>query len=275
MIELPEAIVLARQLNDTVRGKRITHAAANASPHKFAWYSGDPAAYAGLLQGRTLGEARGFGSRVELDAGDLMLCFCEGINLRFYADEKGTPEKHQLLLTFQGGGALAAAVAMYGGIFLDSPEAIRADKYHKAAMEAVSAVGDAFTPGFFNSLLSDGALKLSAKAFLATQQRIPGLGNGVLQDILYNARVSPKRRVNTLSTEELAALYVSIRKTLSDMARLGGRDTEKDLYGEPGGYATVMSRNTAGRPCPRCGETVKKEAYMGGSVYLCPGCQKA
>lgn|GEM_PF-2077218 len=30
------------------------------------------------------------------------------------------------------------------------------------------------------------------KAFLATEQRIPGLGNGVLQDILWTARIHPK-----------------------------------------------------------------------------------
>ena len=42
MIELPEAVVIARQITETLGGKRITSAVANASPHKFAWYTGDP-----------------------------------------------------------------------------------------------------------------------------------------------------------------------------------------------------------------------------------------
>jgi len=41
MIELPEAIVIARQITETLGGKRIASAVANASPHKFAWYTGN------------------------------------------------------------------------------------------------------------------------------------------------------------------------------------------------------------------------------------------
>ena len=53
----------------------------------------------------------------------------------------------------------------------------------------------------------------------------------------------------------------------------GGRDTEKDLLGNAGGYRTLMSRNTLGRGCPVCGQEVVKEAYLGGTVYYCPVCQ--
>jgi len=42
MIELPEAFVLSRQINETVSGKTIKNVIAAQSPHKFAWYSGDP-----------------------------------------------------------------------------------------------------------------------------------------------------------------------------------------------------------------------------------------
>jgi formamidopyrimidine-DNA glycosylase len=58
MIELPEAIVLSKQVTETLAGKRIRHAEANHSPHKFAWFSGDPAAYPGLLAGRVIQDAR-------------------------------------------------------------------------------------------------------------------------------------------------------------------------------------------------------------------------
>ena len=45
MIELPEATVVTQQIAETLTGKRIASAVAGASPHKFAWYSGDPATY--------------------------------------------------------------------------------------------------------------------------------------------------------------------------------------------------------------------------------------
>jgi formamidopyrimidine-DNA glycosylase len=57
------------------------------------------------------------------------------------------------------------------------------------------------------------------------------------------------------------------------MAEQGGPDTERDLFGQPGGYRTVLSRNTAGTPCPACGSIIVKEAYLGGSIYYCPRCQ--
>lgn len=36
------------------------------------------------------------------------------------------------------------------------------------------------------------------KAFLAAEQRFPGIGNGVLQDILLESGIHPKRKISTL-----------------------------------------------------------------------------
>jgi formamidopyrimidine-DNA glycosylase len=115
--------------------------------------------------------------------------------------------------------------------------------------------------------------KLSAKAFLATEQRIPGLGNGVSQDILWHAKIHPKRKINTLSGEEFKQLFRSVQTILNKMTELGGRDTEKDLYGNNGGYLTKMSKNTSGSTCPDCDGLIIKETYLGGSIYYCRNCQ--
>jgi len=58
------------------------------------------------------------------------------------------------------------------------------------------------------------------------------------------------------------------------MTEKGGRDTEKDLFGQNGRYKTLLSKNTVNQPCPNCGNTIMKEAYLGGAVYYCPVCQK-
>ena len=57
------------------------------------------------------------------------------------------------------------------------------------------------------------------------------------------------------------------------MTDKGGRDTEKDLFGNFGKYKTILSKNTYKNPCPNCGGTITKEAYLGGSVYYCQICQ--
>jgi formamidopyrimidine-DNA glycosylase len=57
------------------------------------------------------------------------------------------------------------------------------------------------------------------------------------------------------------------------MTNMGGRDTEKDLFGNIGGYKTILSKNTFKNPCPHCGDAIVKETYLGGAVYFCPTCQ--
>jgi len=247
---------------------------AAASPHKFAWYSGEPGEYDAMLAGKQVGEAAPCAGRIEIKADDIILRFAEGINLRFYEPGEKLPIKHQLLIEFEDGSALAATVAMYGGMWCIPEGAPDDDIYTKAAKEAVPPLSDQFDYDFFKSLINDKSIKMSAKAFLATEQRIPGLGNGVLQDILLNAKTHPKTKMNTLTEEQLRELFSSIKSTLAEMVRRGGRDTEKDLFGNPGEYRTKLSKNSLPYPCQNCGGALKKEAYLGGSIYFCEGCQK-
>jgi formamidopyrimidine-DNA glycosylase len=143
------------------------------------------------------------------------------------------------------------------------------------AREKPSPLSQKFNEDYFNRLVSAQEMqKLSLKALLATEQRIPGLGNGVLQDILFNAKMHPKKKVNTLSGKEKEDLFGSVTTTLFDMVFQGGRDTEIDLFNHFGGYRTVLSKNTVNKPCPVCGTTIKKEAYLGGSIYYCEKCQR-
>ena len=57
------------------------------------------------------------------------------------------------------------------------------------------------------------------------------------------------------------------------MTAKGGRSTEKDLYGKPGGYASVLTAKTLALPCPACCGAITRAAYMGGNVYFCANCQ--
>jgi formamidopyrimidine-DNA glycosylase len=84
----------------------------------------------------------------------------------------------------------------------------------------------------------------------------------------------PKKKVNTLAGTDKEALYNSVKATLSAMVARGGRDTELDLFGNPDGYKTILCKNTVNKPCPVCRTIIKKEAYMGGSIYYCEKCQR-
>lgn len=273
MIELPEAVTLASQLTETVQGKRIAGVIAGHSPHKWAWFHGDPDGYDQLLSGKSVGRAVSHGGFVDVEVERARLVFAEGVALRFHEPGAVRPEKHQLLVEFGDSCALSGSVRMYGGLWafddgeFDNP-------YFEAARAAPSPLSDDFDRLYFDRLV-DGiqGRKLSVKAFLATEQRVPGLGNGVLQDILFEAGIHPKRKMLTLGPAEMDSLFKAVRLTLAEMTRLGGRDTENDLHGRPGGYKTKLSRNTVGQECPKCGGTIEKARYMGGSIYFCAGCQ--
>ena len=71
----------------------------------------------------------------------------------------------------------------------------------------------------------------------------------------------------------MEVLFGSVKSTLKEMRDCGGRDTERDLFGKPGGYPTVLSSKTLALPCPVCGGGLKREAYLGGNIYFCPMCQ--
>jgi len=272
MLELPEAVVIAKQINVTLKGKRITSAIANQLPHKFAWYTGDPRDYNKRLAGKTIGMATAYGGNVEIGADDMILLISAG--MRYHAKGEKLPKRHQLLIEFDDSTAFSVSVQMWGGIFcFKEGEKGGLQDYH-LAKEKPSPLSDQFDRAYFNSLFNDGTSKLSAKAFLATEQRIPGLGNGVLQDVLWTAKIHPKRKMSELSGKEITGMYNALRTVLKKMAKQGGRDTENDLFGHPGGYKTVLSKNTVGKGCPVCHTKIRKEAYMGGSIYYCKKCQR-
>ncbi|MEQ8201361.1 MAG: endonuclease VIII, partial [Syntrophomonadaceae bacterium] len=207
-------------------------------------------------------------------AGRARLLFGDGVNLRFHPKGGKRPARHQLLIDFGDGSALSASVQMYGGLWC-FPDGEFDNPYYLAAVWKPSPLEIGFDRSYFLTLL-DGpeSDKLSAKAWLATGQRIPGLGNGVLQDILYNARIHPKRKIGSLTGDEKEALFEAVKDTLAEMVAQGGRDTEKDLLGQAGGYKTKASKLTVGGTCPVCKGTIRKETYLGGSIYYCDGCQK-
>lgn len=66
MMEIPEAAVLARQVQDTVLLKRIIRVSAAQSPHKFAWYSGNPNTYHGALADQTPNNVAHWGGMLEV-----------------------------------------------------------------------------------------------------------------------------------------------------------------------------------------------------------------
>lgn len=273
MIELPEAIVLSKQLNNALTGATVTEVFNSNSPHKFTFFYGNTSEYKQLLVGKRILSVRECGIFINISLEDnIKISFNDGIKLYYGNSYSKIPEKYQLLLTFSDEKFLAFTVTMYGGIAVY--KGMFKNEYYEKNLYNLSPMDRKFDMTYFQNLMNKEKKNISIKAFLATEQRVPGIGNGVLQDILFNASINPKRKILSLEQEEKEKLFQSIKSTLLNMVEHGGRDTEIDIYGNKGGYITTMSKKTYKHKCLRCGSAICKENYMGGSVYYCPNCQQ-
>ena len=277
MIELPESRNLADQIKEHLLGKTVNNVDANKSPHKFAWFSGDPMGYHDKLSGKSITGSNSYGGMVEMvfDTGtnQIRLVLNDGVNIGYYGPGEKLPPKHQLRIEFDDFSSLVFSVQMYGGLLI-MESGTEENEYYISSKTKISPLSEENTEEYFFGLMNAVKQNYSIKAFLATEQRFPGLGNGVLQDILWNAKVHPRRKLETLTQQEKEAVYKSVKQTLFEMTAAGGRDTEKDIFGCPGGYKTKLSSKTKDSPCPVCGDIIEREAFLGGNVYFCPICQK-
>lgn len=272
MYELPERMRQAQQVDEAIRGRTVTEVEAAHTPHGFAWYTGDPAMYTGMLMGKVVKGACYDAGALRITVGDMDLLITTLIKL--YPPGKKLPDKHQLLLGFDDGIHLVFSVTMWGAMFcFPSAQDAKWLPHGHIRTEQLNPLEEGFTLEHLKSLLPQEG-KLSVKGLLATGQRIPDLGNGMVQDILFEAGLRPMHDAFALTEEQWKRLYDATCQVTRRMVEQGGRDTEKDLYGNPGGYRTILSRKTVESPCPRCGGSITRKAYLGGNVYYCESCQE-
>lgn len=275
MIELPEAITIAGQMNEALTGRRIASGTQGNSPHKFAFYTRSAEEYERILAGRTVGQAvaRGSSIVVSLEPEYLLVLGEGGERILLHDSEATLPKKRQLLLRFEDGSALTVSVSGWGAAQLFTWPELEAHPY--AGRVGVSPLEAAFTFDYFDGLF--GTLgpddPASVKAFVISKPGVYGVGNGYLQDVLFRARIHPRRPARLVDADERRVLYDAIRETVSAAVALGGRDSERDLYNQPGCYHRILDSTAVGQPCSVCGAAIEKIQFLGGSAYFCPCCQ--
>jgi formamidopyrimidine-DNA glycosylase len=121
--------------------------------------------------------------------------------------------------------------------------------------------------------------RTAIKALLLDQRAVAGIGNLYSDEILWSARIRHSRRADRLTRPQVARLHASMVTTLSAaIAQRGSSladEQYRDLYGAIGAYQ--LSHNVyarEGRPCPRCGGTIRRVRAVGRSTYFGPRCQR-
>ncbi len=273
MIEIAEAYAFSKQMNHVLRGLSVVDVQVLMSPHKFCWLTGDNSYYEEHILGNIIKEVKSSAHHIRIMFEDgYELTIAEDVNLE-YKPLKLKTNKHQLSLTFNNDDVLEFKVKLYGFIYLGNEHTLKEHyPYYEKAIDSIFPTNPQFTYDYFIKQTGLDQNKGSIKAALATNQHIVGLGNGTLQDILFDAKLSPKRKVVTLLEQDKRVLYESIVKKIDEMIVFGGRNQVLNMFGEKGGYEVIMSHDRS--LCPVCQNELKKEAFMGGKVIYCPVCQK-
>ena len=97
---------------------------------------------------------------------------------------------------------------------------------------------------------------------LLDQSLVAGIGNMWLAETLWEARLSPWRRLRDVTREELRHTLETAARLMS-AALVGGRPRKRHAY------------RRAGRACPRCGTAIRSRGQGDANriAYWCPACQ--
>ena len=249
MPELPEA-ERARQALESVLGRRI---AAIDDTDTYVCRPHQPGEIASALVGHTFASAHRRGKFLWLDTEDgptlgLHLGMAGSIALEGPADK---PLWDRFSVEFEDGTSFALRDKRRLGRAVLNPD--------------FSHVGpDAADVGRedFRSRVGRGNAPLKAR--LLDQSAISGVGNLLADQILWQARLHPRRTASSLQAEDLDALRREVRSALRTSIRRGGAHT--------GDF--VQARGPDGA-CPRCGSELERATIGGRTTYWCPVCQAA
>ena len=99
---------------------------------------------------------------------------------------------------------------------------------------------------------------VALKARLLDQSRISGLGNLLVDEICFQARLDPAMTAAMLTSQDCAMLARQIKRTLRELRKRGGSD---------GG--ALQEFRQPGAHCPRCGAPLLRRTVGGRTTYSC------
>jgi formamidopyrimidine-DNA glycosylase len=117
----------------------------------------------------------------------------------------------------------------------------------------------------------------AVKRSLLDQGLVSGIGNIYADEALWRAKVHGEREAAALSRPALRRLIEHASEVMLEALGRGGTSFDElyvDVFGASGYFdRSLNAYGREGRPCPRCGTLIRREAFMNRSSYSCPRCQ--
>jgi formamidopyrimidine-DNA glycosylase len=135
----------------------------------------------------------------------------------------------------------------------------------------IEPFSEAFTPQYLAGVCTD---ERPIKLVLTDQKLIAGIGNGYSDEILFDAKINPRKSATSLTENEIARVYDSVIHVLHNAVdeiqkRAGIEEDAKEIRQ----FFRVHGKK--GQPCPLCGSTIREISISGRSTHACPRCQNA
>jgi len=263
MPELAEVEYYRRQWDAGLR-RQVTRVALHGGARLFR--GEDPVRFAAALPG-----ARLLGS--EARAKQMLFRFSRGLWVGVHLGMTGkirveprdfVPGRHDHLVLFQATQALVFSdPRMFGRVRFF--EGTAPPPWWTALPPAVTS--PEFTVEVVREFLRRRA-RLAVKAALLVQTRFPGVGNWMADEILWRARIDPRRTCGTL-TRRAEGLWRETR----EVCRVAMETVAVDFSDPPEGWFYHV-RWAGDSACPRCGRTVKSATIGGRTTRWCGRCQR-
>ena len=103
-----------------------------------------------------------------------------------------------------------------------------------------------------------GRYRVATKALLLNQKRIAGLGNLLVDELLWRVGISPLRPTNEVRRADVGALAVELPAMLAELYARGGSNC-----------GDHFSERHAGGRCPRDGAEMTHDTVGGRSTWWC------
>ena len=276
MPELPEVETVRRMLAGAIPGRCI--ASAQVSRHKLRTTSLVPLRR--QLTGSTFGEPRRTGKflLLDLDQGRTLLSHLGMSGRWLFGSRRRPPDPSldhvHLKLTFEDGASLwYQDIRRFGMLrVLETAHLSRDPSLRQLGPDPLAERRD-------GAELREAARgsHTSIKVWLLDQKRIAGIGNIYASEVLFRARVDPRRRAGAVTSSEWERIAVEIPAVLEEsIARMGTTfSTYRTIWNEPGQYGDeLLVYDRAGEPCRACGGEVRRITQGGRSTFFCPACQR-
>jgi formamidopyrimidine-DNA glycosylase len=277
-VELPEAKILAEQMSQQLSGKQVKSFLVKDCERlqRIGMMDKDLTSFNQLVNSKIETIAsRGNVILVKFDNGANLILGPEyGGEIFYHPDAANVPNFH-LRVDFSDGTVLTVRLTSMGIIQVLRDDELERSYVYKRDFDSakLSPADEGFTFERFSKRMADQN-KMLKSVLVGKDAVLVGVSNSTFQDILYRARIHPKRRASELDKEETRRLYDAIRFVLDERIRLEGKDNFRDLHGQQGGYVSAMGPNMKQQNCPECGAAIQQLGLGGGQVYLCPNCQK-